>query len=101
MMDPAQPQAAGVLQPTGPAADGGKKYSLAISHWPPGFGKPAVAARWPARRISKIAMFDEGNEGTAIFRAAPRRLDAPDRGLMDWRSTPAARICPGDSGNSA
>lgn len=28
----------------------------------------------------KIAMFDEVNEGTAIFKVAPRRSDAPDQG---------------------
>src|ERR1700744_1024114 len=28
----------------------------------------------------KIAMFDEVNEGTAIFKAAPKRTDAPDQG---------------------
>jgi hypothetical protein len=26
-------------------------------------------------------MFDEVNEGTAIFKAAPRRQDAPDQGF--------------------
>ena len=28
----------------------------------------------------KIAMFDEVNEGTAMFKAASRRSDAPDQG---------------------
>ena len=28
----------------------------------------------------KIAMFDEVNEGTAIFKAAPSRVDAPAQG---------------------
>jgi hypothetical protein len=29
----------------------------------------------------KIAMFDEVNEGTAIFKAASKRRDAPDQGF--------------------
>ena len=28
----------------------------------------------------KIAMFDEVNEGTAMFKAAPHRTDAPSQG---------------------
>jgi len=30
--------------------------------------------------VLKIAMFDEVNEGTAVFKAASRRQDAPDQG---------------------
>ncbi len=36
--------------------------------------------KWPAPRVLKIAMFDEVNEGTAIFKIAARRQDAPDQG---------------------
>jgi hypothetical protein len=31
--------------------------------------------------VLKIAMFDEVNEGTAIFKAASQRQDAPDQGF--------------------
>ena len=42
--------------------------------------KQAVNARAAGVRMLKIAMFDEVNEGTAMFKAAPRRSDAPDQG---------------------
>ncbi len=42
--------------------------------------KQAVNARAAGVRVLKIAMFDEVNEGTAMFKAAPRRADAPDQG---------------------
>jgi len=40
----------------------------------------AVAAQRGGARTLKIAMFDEVNEGTAVFKAAARRSLAPDEG---------------------
>jgi hypothetical protein len=43
--------------------------------------RQAVNARAAGARVLKIAMFDEVNEGTAMFKAAPHRTDAPDQGF--------------------
>jgi len=43
--------------------------------------RQAVNARAAGARMLKIAMFDEVNEGTAMFKAAPHRSDAPDQGF--------------------
>jgi len=40
----------------------------------------AYNARKAGASIVKIAMFDEVNEGTAILKAAPLRVDAPQQG---------------------
>ena len=40
----------------------------------------AVNARAAGARMLKIAMFDEVNEGTAMFKVASHRTDAPDQG---------------------
>ena len=42
--------------------------------------RQAFNARAAGRRLLKIAMFDEVNEGTAMFKAAAHRRDAPDQG---------------------
>ena len=42
--------------------------------------RQAYNAKTAGAKVLKIAMFDEVNEGTAIFKAAPRRKDAPDQG---------------------
>jgi len=42
--------------------------------------RQAVNARAAGARVLKIAMFDEVNEGTAMFKAASHRTDAPDQG---------------------
>jgi hypothetical protein len=42
--------------------------------------RQAYNARMAGARVLKIAMFDEVNEGTAIFKAASHRKDAPDQG---------------------
>ncbi len=42
--------------------------------------RQAYNARMSGASIVKIAMFDEVNEGTAIFKAAPSRTDAPGQG---------------------
>ena len=42
--------------------------------------RQAVNARTVGARMLKIAMFDEVNEGTAMFKAAPHRTDAPSQG---------------------
>ncbi len=42
--------------------------------------KQAYNARAAGVRMLKIAMFDEVNEGTAMFKAAAHRSDAPDQG---------------------
>jgi hypothetical protein len=44
------------------------------------FWRQAFNARSIGAPFVKIAMFDEVNEGTAIFKAAPVRSDAPDQG---------------------
>jgi hypothetical protein len=43
--------------------------------------KQAVNARQAGAAMLKIAMFDEVNEGTAVFKLAPKRKDAPDQGF--------------------
>jgi hypothetical protein len=42
--------------------------------------RQAFNARAAGARMLKVAMFDEVNEGTAMFKAAPHRADAPDKG---------------------
>jgi hypothetical protein len=42
--------------------------------------RQALNARAAGARMLKIAMFDEVNEGTAMFKAATRRADAPKQG---------------------
>jgi hypothetical protein len=42
--------------------------------------RQAFNAKTAGAKVLKIAMFDEVNEGTAIFKAASRRSDAPDQG---------------------
>jgi hypothetical protein len=42
--------------------------------------RQAANARAAGARMLKIAMFDEVNEGTAMFKAAARRADAPKQG---------------------
>jgi len=43
--------------------------------------RQAYNAKTAGATVLKIAMFDEVNEGTAIFKAASRRRDAPDQGF--------------------
>jgi len=43
--------------------------------------RQAFDARASGVRMLKIAMFDEVNEGTAMFKAASHRTDAPDQGF--------------------
>ncbi len=42
--------------------------------------RQAFNARSAGARMLKIAMFDEVNEGTAVFKIAPSRASAPDQG---------------------
>jgi hypothetical protein len=42
--------------------------------------RQAANARSAGAQMLKIAMFDEVNEGTAVFKAAPKQIDAPDQG---------------------
>jgi hypothetical protein len=42
--------------------------------------RQAYNAKTAGAKVLKIAMFDEVNEGTAIFKAASHRKDAPDQG---------------------
>jgi hypothetical protein len=42
--------------------------------------RQAYNAKTAGAKVLKIAMFDEVNEGTAMFKAASRRTDAPDQG---------------------
>jgi hypothetical protein len=42
--------------------------------------RQAYNAKMAGAKLLKIAMFDEVNEGTAVFKAAARRSDAPDQG---------------------
>jgi len=42
--------------------------------------RQAYNARRAGAQMLKIAMFDEVNEATAMFKVAPRRQDAPDQG---------------------
>lgn len=53
--------------------------------------RQALHARASGARMLKIAMFDEVNEGTAMFKAASRRSDAPEQGYwltLDADGTP-------------
>ncbi|HMF77923.1 MAG TPA: glycoside hydrolase family 71/99-like protein [Bryobacteraceae bacterium] len=43
--------------------------------------RQAYNAKLTGASVLKIAMFDEVNEGTAIFKAAAKRRDAPDQGF--------------------
>ena len=43
--------------------------------------RQAYNAKMAGATVLKIAMFDEVNEGTAIFKAAAHRKDAPDQGF--------------------
>ncbi len=43
--------------------------------------RQAVNAKTAGATVLKIAMFDEVNEGTAVFKAAAHRSDAPDQGF--------------------
>lgn len=43
--------------------------------------RQAYNAKMAGATLLKIAMFDEVNEGTAIFKAASKRNDAPDQGF--------------------
>jgi hypothetical protein len=43
--------------------------------------RQAYNARAAGATVLKIAMFDEVNEGTAMFKIAPHRRDAPDQGF--------------------
>jgi hypothetical protein len=43
--------------------------------------RQAYNARMAGAKVLKIAMFDEVNEGTAMFKIASRRADAPDQGF--------------------
>jgi hypothetical protein len=43
--------------------------------------RQAYNARMAGAKVLKIAMFDEVNEGTAMFKLASRRQDAPDQGF--------------------
>jgi hypothetical protein len=42
--------------------------------------RQAVNAKQAGATVLKIAMFDEVNESTAMYKLAPRRKDAPDQG---------------------
>ncbi len=44
--------------------------------------RQAYNAKISGAKVLKIAMFDEVDEGTAIFKVAPHRQDAPDQGLL-------------------
>jgi hypothetical protein len=43
--------------------------------------RQAYNAKMAGAKVLKIAMFDEVDEGTAIFKVAPHRTDAPDQGF--------------------
>ena len=43
--------------------------------------RQAYNAKMAGAMVLKIAMFDEVNEGTAVFKAASKRSDAPDQGF--------------------
>jgi hypothetical protein len=43
--------------------------------------RQAYNARAAGANVLKIAMFDEVNEGTAMFKLAPHRSDAPQQGF--------------------
>jgi hypothetical protein len=43
--------------------------------------RQAYNAKLAGATVLKIAMFDEVNEGTAVFKAASKRSDAPDQGF--------------------
>jgi hypothetical protein len=54
--------------------------------------RQAYNARLAGATTLKIAMFDEVNEGTAIFKAASRRRDAPDQGYWLTLDADGARL---------
>ncbi|MFB3826292.1 MAG: glycoside hydrolase family 71/99-like protein [Bryobacteraceae bacterium] len=57
--------------------------------------RQAYNARQAGASLLKIAMFDEVNEGTAVFKIAPTRADAPEQGF--WLTLDAdGRKLPGD-----
>jgi hypothetical protein len=54
--------------------------------------RQAYNAKVAGATVLKIAMFDEVNEGTAMFKLAARRQDAPDQGYWLFRG-----LIPADS----
>ena len=74
--------------------------------------RQAYNAKAAGARMLKIAMFDEVNESTAMFKLAPRREDAPDQGFWltldadgftlpsDWYLRLAGEITRGFHGQS-
>jgi hypothetical protein len=57
--------------------------------------RQAYNAKTAGAKVLKIAMFDEVNEGTAIFKAASHRIDAPDQGYWLTLDADGAEL-PGD-----
>jgi hypothetical protein len=57
--------------------------------------RQAGNAKSAGAAMLKIAMFDEVNEGTAMFKLAPRRQDAPDQGFWLTLDADGAEL-PGD-----
>jgi hypothetical protein len=57
--------------------------------------RQAYNAKMAGAKVLKIAMFDEVNEGTAIFKAASHRKDAPDQGYWLTLDADGAEL-PGD-----
>jgi hypothetical protein len=99
LMDTAPNRRSGVIETSKPPADGGQRYSLPISRWPPGIGEPAMPVVFPPNQISrnrgellwrrdgqrdglKDCGVRRGERRNGHIQAAPRRLDAPDQGLM-------------------
>ncbi|MDE3167976.1 MAG: hypothetical protein KGN36_19400 [Acidobacteriota bacterium] len=54
--------------------------------------RQAVNARAAGATLLKIAMFDEVNESTAMFKLASRRADAPDQGFWLTLDADGARL---------